>query len=328
MPGDVCTIELDLQANHGFVPEPLFDASGRISFVLDHGNYLPAIHELVRGRAVDVPAETSVLRNIEIDAGYGAYRKDLVLKGVPLQKLRGLHNDNVSNDAPSLLQEGDTIYLGQPPVPALVTQIDAETATLDLNPPLAGSSYNCRFLRVINIEPSPWTTNVTTTTAATSPFQIATLSLGCFWGAELFGMRIPGVVGTRVGYVVNGKTEAIQLLFDTRVVSYEQLIRRAVGRSKELRESVVWGGDWLWEQQQEQHDDAKYRHGVYCHDAEQFQTARQVLGKNPSRDNNMRLHQHVPVESFQVADPDQQQYLYKGGQSARKNAKAPIRCFG
>src|SRR5258705_6842283 len=63
----------------------------------------------------------------------------------------------------------------------------------------------------------------------------AILAGGCFWGTQQLIRRLPGVVSTRVGYSggdVRNATyrnhgthaEAIEIIFDPRVLSYRQLL--------------------------------------------------------------------------------------------------------
>ncbi len=68
----------------------------------------------------------------------------------------------------------------------------------------------------------------------------AIFGMGCFWGAEQYFFRLPGVVSTAVGYagggtpnptyeeVCSGRTghaEVVRVVFDPRRISYEQLLR-------------------------------------------------------------------------------------------------------
>src|SRR4051794_30423249 len=71
--------------------------------------------------------------------------------------------------------------------------------------------------------------------------EVAIFGLGCFWGAEEIYWQVPGVWSTSVGYAggstphpsyeevctgMTGHTEAVRLVFDPKVVSYEQLVKR------------------------------------------------------------------------------------------------------
>jgi peptide-methionine (S)-S-oxide reductase len=70
--------------------------------------------------------------------------------------------------------------------------------------------------------------------------QVAVFGMGCFWGAERLFWRLPGVYSTSVGYAggitpnptyeetcsgLTGHTEAVQVVFDPSVVSYQQLLK-------------------------------------------------------------------------------------------------------
>jgi peptide-methionine (S)-S-oxide reductase len=70
--------------------------------------------------------------------------------------------------------------------------------------------------------------------------EVALFGLGCFWGAEEVYWQLPGVWSTSVGYAggstphpsyeevcsgMTGHTEAVRVVFDPAVVSYERLVK-------------------------------------------------------------------------------------------------------
>src|SRR5438477_1737488 len=71
-------------------------------------------------------------------------------------------------------------------------------------------------------------------------FERAVFGMGCFWGAEKAFWDVPGVYTTAVGYAggftpnptyeevcsgLSGHTEAVLVVFDPAVVSYEELLK-------------------------------------------------------------------------------------------------------
>ena len=71
--------------------------------------------------------------------------------------------------------------------------------------------------------------------------EVAYFGLGCFWGAEKAFWQLPGVYSTAVGYqggytpnptydetctARTGHTEAVRIVFDPKVVSYADLVKR------------------------------------------------------------------------------------------------------
>jgi peptide-methionine (S)-S-oxide reductase len=342
MPGNVVTINLNLEPENGFVPEPLFDTKGTIQFVLGGGNYLPGMHELVQGMSVKEHATTS------LDAGWGERRSDLLVT-VPLHKFKSVSVDQVKVGSVLNLDSG---------LQVTVTELNMtdETVVLDANPPLAGSSYACDVTVEAVEEVPSWkfeyhNPEISSDYESRSrhlnndKYEVCTFALGCFWGAELTFQRVPGVVGTTVGYsqgftvnptydqVCTGTThhrEAVQVVFDTTVTSFPVLLQTALkllaatARPSSSSSSLV-GASQLFDTEEEKLSPSKqYRHGVYYHTDEQRLAAEETI----DLDHNIYEIELLPAKTFYTAEESHQQYLLKGGQSARSSAKEPVRCYG
>lgn len=314
--GDVVTVDWNLESRGDFVAEPLFDTTGTISFVLQQGSYLPGLHELV---ATMEPGET--VENTVLDAGWGERRDDLVVK---MPKQEGLDMAKINVGTELMLANG---------MRCVVTEVGEEDFTIDANPPLAGASYTAN-VTLVSVEEGPtkllYRKDGNDEEKQTGRYEVATFALGCFWGGELEFMRVPGVVGTKVGYTqgekkdptyeqvcsgTTGHTEAIQIVFDPCVVSYAKLVHIAMDRldfSKYMLNQV--GND----------RGTQYRHGIYYHTSEQREIAREIL-------NTFGEHCVTELEQqqhFYVGEDYHQQYLLKGGQSAKKGDDTVIRCYG
>lgn len=70
--------------------------------------------------------------------------------------------------------------------------------------------------------------------------QTATFGMGCFWGPEARFGSLAGVLATRVGYAggttenptyrqMGDHTETIQIVFDPKIISYEEVLRHFWG---------------------------------------------------------------------------------------------------
>jgi len=333
--GDVVTIDCQLVPEGDFVPEPLFDGvllrhdeddePARLTFVLHGGNYLPGLHDLV---ADLVPGER--VERVSLDAGWGAHNPDLVatLKFA----------DAGMEQARQQIRPGVQLQL-QNGLECVVTETTEERFTIDANPPLAGASY-AATVELLSVEEGPTllpyqhhpeeTTPASPSTCNNSRYQVITLALGCFWGAELEFMREPGVVGTTVGYTqgqlphpsyeqvctgTTGHTEAVAVVYDPEVVSLQHLLHAALdrlGENKYLLNQV--GND----------QGTQYRHGIYYHTAAQKDVAERVLDHY----GEDCVTECLPATEFYPAESYHQQYLLKGGQSSRKNDPSPIRCYG
>lgn len=143
-------------------------------------------------------------------------------------------------------------------------------------------------------------------------------------------MRQPGVLGTAVGFTqgqvenpsyeqvcsgTTGHTEAIAVMYDPSISPYEMLVDVAMdrlGENKYLPNQV--GND----------KGTQYRHGVYYHTPSQKKIAEKVVAGFGSD----CVTECLPAKIFYKAEDYHQQYLLKGGQSARKGDTTVIRCYG
>ncbi|GAX13577.1 peptide-methionine (S)-S-oxide reductase [Fistulifera solaris] len=318
--GSIVTIDCRLKPEGEYVPEPLIDGvvlhdespPARLTFALGRGNYLPGLHDLVQGLQVG-----ESVNGVSLDAGWGERRSDLVAT---------IEFAQAAIDDPSQIQSGVELMLANG-LKCVVTKVTEKDFTIDANPPLAGATYEAS-VHLIRVEDGPSMTVFGET--QTSRFQVATFALGCFWGGELTYMREPGVVATAVGYTqgqrvaptyedvcsgTTGHTEAIAVTYDPDVVSYQRLVHLAMdrlGENKYLKNQV--GND----------RGTQYRHGVYYHTPEQKQIAEAIIGDF----GEDCVTECLPAGKFWLAEDYHQQYLLKGGQSARKGDDTTIRCYG
>ncbi len=109
--------------------------------------------------------------------------------------------------------------------------------------------------------------------------ETAMFALGCFWGAERKFWKVKGVYSTSVGYtagftpnptyreVCTGRTghaEAVRVVFDPKVVSYEDLLR------------VFWENHDPTQGMRQGNDvGTQYRSGIYTYGPEQKRAAEQ-----------------------------------------------------
>ena len=146
---------------------------------------------------------------------------------------------------------------------------------------------------------------------------LATLSGGCFWGVQELVRKLPGVLQTTVGYTggstespgyeqvhtgTTGHAEAVQIAYDPKVVSYENILRyffRLHDPTKPNRQGNDIG--------------TQYRSAIFYHSEEQRRTAERVKaevdrsGKWPAK----VVTQIVPASAFYPAEGYHQDYLQK-----------------
>eukprot|EP00980_Cylindrotheca_fusiformis_P001589 scaffold363_cov56-Cylindrotheca_fusiformis.AAC.8 len=324
---DIVSIECHLRPEGSFVPEPLFDgifmdaaspqSMEHLTFALGKGNYLPGLHDLVATMEVGESVQNKCL-----DAGWGDWNPDL-------QTTISFKSLGEGVDA-SLIKEGVELVLGDGRITAVVTSVGESDFVVDANPPLAGASY-LADVKLLSKEKGPSEFLYAPKACLDSKYQVATFALGCFWGTELAYMREVGVVGTKVGYT-QGKTttnpsysevcsgaaghaEAAMILYDSTIVTYEHLVSLAMdrlGENKYLLNQVA------------NDKGTQYRHGVYYHNDEQKKIAEKIVGSY----GEDCVTEVLPATEFFYAEDYHQQYLLKGGQSARKGDPCYIRCYG
>jgi len=149
--------------------------------------------------------------------------------------------------------------------------------------------------------------------------EVATFGMGCFWGAERKFWEQDGVFSTAVGYaggptpnptyreVCSGRTghaEVVQVVFDPRRVSYDQLLK------------VFWENHDPTQGMRQGNDaGTQYRSAIYAQDPAQLRAA------EASRDAYARVlaaEGYAPITTeiraappFYYAEDDHQQYLAK-----------------
>jgi peptide-methionine (S)-S-oxide reductase len=149
--------------------------------------------------------------------------------------------------------------------------------------------------------------------------QTAVFAMGCFWGAERKFWETPGVWSTAVGYaggftpnptyeeVCSGKTghtEAVLVVFDPEVVSYDELLK------------VFWEGHDPTQGMRQGNDvGTQYRSAIYATSDEQLEAAeRSVKAYQAMLDEagyGTITTEVRPAPTFYYAEGYHQQYLGK-----------------
>lgn len=157
-------------------------------------------------------------------------------------------------------------------------------------------------------------------------YQRAIFAAGSFWDAEAAFRRLDGIVATRTGYTggtlpeptyeqlsggTTGHAEAIEILFDPGMISYDRLL------------------DLFWEmhdptKQEEQGDftGPQYRSAIYYQDEEQKEAAlasRERLRVSGKYLNRPIVTELVPAQRFWPAEECHQQFYEKCARSYSTN---------
>ncbi|MBI2653755.1 peptide-methionine (S)-S-oxide reductase MsrA [Candidatus Woesearchaeota archaeon] len=147
--------------------------------------------------------------------------------------------------------------------------------------------------------------------------QLATFAAGCFWGIEYKFNQVKGVVNTTVGYTgghfknpsykdvcsdETGHAEAVQVEYDPKQVTYEQLL------------DVFWSlHDPTQLNRQGPDFGSQYRSAVFYHDEEQKKAAiksKEKLGKSGKYKKPI-VTEIVPASTFYKAEEYHQKYWLK-----------------
>ena len=128
----VVTMHYVLKNDNGDIIDQSNEDSGPLSILQGHGNIIPGLEEELFGK---IKGE-SFSATVEPTKGYGEYNEHMV-QVVPLSGFR-------SDDENEKLETGMQVEVetNQGRAVALVTNIEGEEVTLDLNHPLAGETLN------------------------------------------------------------------------------------------------------------------------------------------------------------------------------------------
>ncbi len=186
----------------------------------------------------------------------------------------------------------------------MVSEADALTGRTDQTMPVPATHHvNGRPLQ------GPWPEG----------FQTAVFGLGCFWGAEEIFWQIPGVYSTAVGYAGGftanptyeevcsgrtGHTEAVLVVFDPAVVSFEELLK-TFWEIHDPTQGLRQGNDV----------GSQYRSGVYLTDEAQraaVEATRDRYAESLRAAGRDDVTTEIaPLDTFHYAEPYHQQYLHK-----------------
>jgi peptide-methionine (S)-S-oxide reductase len=162
--------------------------------------------------------------------------------------------------------------------------------------------------------------------------EVAYFALGCFWGAEEIYWQLPGVHSTAVGYQGGitpnptyeeacsgrtGHTEAVQVVYDPSVISYEQLLT-VFWESHDSTSGMRQGNDI----------GTQYRSAVYTTSDDQLAAAKasrevyggvlKPLGYDPI------TTEILPAGPFYYAEAYHQQYLHKNPHGYRCHSETGV----
>jgi peptide-methionine (S)-S-oxide reductase len=162
--------------------------------------------------------------------------------------------------------------------------------------------------------------------------EVAYFAMGCFWGSEELYWQVPGVHSTAVGYQGGmtpnptyeeacsgrtGHTEAVQVVYDPAVVSYEELLK------------VFWEHHDSTQGMRQGNDiGTQYRSAVYTTSEAQLKSAqasRDTYQVALTRSGLDALTTEIlPAGPFYYAEPYHQQYLHKNPHGYRCHSETGV----
>lgn len=150
----------------------------------------------------------------------------------------------------------------------------------------------------------------------------ATFGAGCFWGVEAAFRKVKGVFDTEVGYMGGaydypshedvcedrtGHAEVVQVRFDPKQVSYEDLL------------AVFWSiHDPTRPDQTEHHGAGQHRSAIFCHTPDQMRLALASRTRMETRRATTRplLTEVQPASAFWRAESHHQRRLERDYRAA------------
>ncbi|OGL34439.1 peptide-methionine (S)-S-oxide reductase [Candidatus Saccharibacteria bacterium RIFCSPHIGHO2_12_FULL_47_16b] len=159
--------------------------------------------------------------------------------------------------------------------------------------------------------------------------QKAIFAAGCFWGVQYFFDMVPGVIKTVVGYSgghtknptykqvcshTSGHAEAVKIVFDTKKVSYETLVRHffRIHNPTQLNRQGPDVGD-------------QYRSAIFYSNVTQKKKAQKILDElNKSQFHGRIVTTLEPADQFYPAEDYHQKYTQCTGRGMCHVAYEPI----
>lgn len=150
-------------------------------------------------------------------------------------------------------------------------------------------------------------------------FEVAIFAAGCFWGVEYAFQNINGVIETEVGYtgghkenptykevcsVKTGHKEAVRIVFDPKVVSYEKLLEiffQIHDPTSLNRQGLDYG--------------EQYGSAIFCTTKEQFELAtkyKEKLEKSGKYKKKIVTEIRMATKFYRAEEYHQKYYLKKG----------------